>query len=109
MWGKLFRILLCVAFWVYIFIANARSVEEDRVFFCYGISAANGRALADSERFGQNQTPIPIGEKMMYITTTTAAPAIAHSLPVFHGDISMTCASGISKAALRGQTLMQTA
>lgn len=33
MWGKLFRILLCVAFWMYIFMTNARSVEEDRAFF----------------------------------------------------------------------------
>ena len=42
--------------------------------------------------------PIPIGEKIRYITTTTAEPAMAQSLPVFHGVISIIFASGISQS-----------
>ena len=46
-----------------------------------------------------NQAPMPRGEKMRYMTATTAAPAIAQTLPLFHGVISMTLASGISHAS----------
>lgn len=53
--------------------------------------------------------PMPMGEKTRYITTTTAEPTAAHSLPVFQGVMSMIFASGISHASFRGQTLMQTA
>lgn len=43
--------------------------------------------------------PMPRGEKMRYMIATTAAPAIAQTLPFFHGVISMTLASGISHAS----------
>ena len=60
-----------------------------------------GRAQSTGAIWGEriDQAPMPSGEKIRYITATTAAPVIAQTLPLFHGVISMTLASGISHAS----------